>query len=450
MVLTLVVGAAGCAREEAPAPPPVTPTPAPPANGDADPEPPAGNHSQGITDTEILIGSTYVTSGFMAFIGVPIIDTIEAVFARANAQGGIAGRNLRLIHYDDGNDPVEGRILMERLLEEDEVFMLTVQSGVHVTPSLQWLRDFGIPIVNITGGIAEMYSEHDPGGTVFNIQPSNEHDGPLLLARAISESIFGPNRDEPLPEDVTIGMVYVNTPAGLDVHRGVMGLAAELGIEDQIIAEIVTPETYATVIQQFMDAGVGVVLGGILDSAGFVAAMDDAGWMAPWIGSYGTSTIASYNAETYNPLRPIYANAWAEFLSPEAEAMLEDFNNALTYHPTLDDDTRESYADNAFAVVGYFAAYVIVEALRRIEAAGIDFTWDNFVWAMESAPWHVAGTGGFDFANGRRMGVSDLALFYYTAEPDGAGGFDEFQGLIRPFESVDEILAKRGWVRNPS
>jgi len=446
LLCVLLVGAlfVGCAREDAPAPAPATPAPATP--GDAPPaEPPAavGEVSQGITDTEILIGSTFVNTGAAAFFGAPIIDTIEAVFARTNAHGGIAGRQIRFIHYDDQNDPVMGRVLLERLLEEDQVFALVGISGVQAGPSLEYMRDFGAPVINITGGIAFMYEEYDPGSNIFLIQPSNAWDGATMLARAISEPLFGVNRDEYLPADVVVGLMYANSDAGRDVYNSVMALAEELGMTDRIVADVVTPETYHTVIQSMMSANVGVLLAGSMDSLGITAAMHDAEWLVPFIGAYGTSTIQSFSPATFDYRRPVYSNTWADYTTPDAVRMLADLDDALTYHPTLDDATRISYADNNFARAGYSSAITLVIGLERLAASGLDFTWENFIHVMEQEYFDLGGFGRFSFANGRRMGITELAFFEYFAYMGEDGEWVERQDTVRPFETVEQILARR-------
>ena len=399
-----------------------------------------GETSQGITDDEILVGTTFVTSGAAAFIGVPIVDTFEAVINRVNEHGGIGGRQINLLAYDDGGDPAEGHVLLERLLEEHEVFALMGISGGSAPMSLGYMREFGAPVINITGGVGFMYEEYDPGSNIFLIQPSNAVDGPTLLARVIATPVFGENRDEYLADDAMIGVMVNATEAGDDITRGLEALAAELGISDRLMIEVVTADIYPTVIQQMMSNDVGVLINGTLDSMGIIAAMSDAGWYVPVFGAYGTSTVASYSPYTYDPRRPHFATIWAEDVSEQAIAMLDDMRDALNYHPGLDDETRDAYVDNGFARAGYITAIVLVHGLERLEASGMDWTWDNFIIAMESEPFNVGGVPEFSFADGRRMGVETMALWEYTAEQDASGEWEVSQAIVSGFMSIEEIL----------
>ena len=404
-----------------------------------------GDMAQGVTATEVVIGSSFVTSGVFAFVGRPLVDAAEAVIARANAHGGVGGRQIRMIHYCDANDPVTGRLMIERLIEEHQVFALVNINGVNAPMSFEYMRQSGVPTFGITGGISFMYEEYAPGSNIFHFTPSNEICGPLLLARAITESVFGPNRDQRLADDAMIGVMIGNNDAGHDSLRGIMELAEELGIADRIIAEIVTPDTYFPVIQQMMAANAGVLLLGLLDSMGVSAAMNDAGWLVPIFAAYGTSTIPSWSPHTYDPLRPVFANAWATPTMEFAPDMLADFNNALTYHPTLDEATRLSYADNNFAVVGYVTALVFIQGLERLADSGREWTWENFIWAMEQAPFFIQGFGPIDYTNGRRVGITEMALFEYVATPGPGGTWIEEQFIRHDFESLDEVLRRGGW-----
>ena len=90
---------------------------------------------------------------------------------------------------------------MERLVEQDEVFALVGLGGNIVESSLDYLKETGIPVINISSGLDVCYSDNDPGGNIFQIQPANMTDARYLIARVLHEPIFGPNKDEKLPEE---------------------------------------------------------------------------------------------------------------------------------------------------------------------------------------------------------------------------------------------------------
>src|ERR1022692_5001381 len=69
----------------------------------------------------IRIGSFLSVTGPAAFLGDPEQKTLEMVVERINAEGGVLGRKLQLITYDDGGDAEKARTFAKRLLDQDRV-----------------------------------------------------------------------------------------------------------------------------------------------------------------------------------------------------------------------------------------------------------------------------------------------------------------------------------------
>ncbi|MDO8595975.1 MAG: ABC transporter substrate-binding protein, partial [Sulfuricaulis sp.] len=71
---------------------------------------------QGVTDTEILLGSHVDLSGPIASVGVPVRDGLLFAAAEVNAAGGIHGRKLRILVEDNGYDPKKAVLVTQKLL----------------------------------------------------------------------------------------------------------------------------------------------------------------------------------------------------------------------------------------------------------------------------------------------------------------------------------------------
>lgn len=80
-------------------------------------------YDEGATDTEIKIGNTNPYSGNLSAYGV-IAKTIEAYFKMVNDGGGINGRKLNFITYDDGYSPPKTVEMVRKLVEEDKVLFV--------------------------------------------------------------------------------------------------------------------------------------------------------------------------------------------------------------------------------------------------------------------------------------------------------------------------------------
>jgi ABC-type branched-subunit amino acid transport system substrate-binding protein len=88
----------------------------------------------GITTSEIVLGQSCALTGPAQALGKGMEAGLNAYFARVNAEGGINGRNIRLISKDDGYEPDRAIANTRELIEKDKVFLLIGEVG---TPTSQ-------------------------------------------------------------------------------------------------------------------------------------------------------------------------------------------------------------------------------------------------------------------------------------------------------------------------
>ena len=99
------------------------------------------SHDHPLSGGEIKIGMSNAETGRIALLGIEIRQGCEAYFARVNKEGGVAGRRLVLVNYDDRYEPVETVSNAERLIDRDKVFALLDFLG---TPTCRAI----LPMVN--------------------------------------------------------------------------------------------------------------------------------------------------------------------------------------------------------------------------------------------------------------------------------------------------------------
>jgi len=88
----------------------------------------------GVTPTEIRFGGTTALSGPVSALGVQC-RAVEGVCRMVNEQGGIAGRKLSYILYDDGFSPPKTLEQTRRLIEQDRVaFLFTCSAPRRTMP----------------------------------------------------------------------------------------------------------------------------------------------------------------------------------------------------------------------------------------------------------------------------------------------------------------------------
>lgn len=113
---------------------------------------PQAVNEPGVTNTEIKLGSTFARSGPVANISGPIEQGVRAYLREVNEVGGICGRKLNLVGYDDGWNPQEGARLIRKLVEDDKVFFLSVvPSSLGLQAATEYLKEKGVPAVGTSG-----------------------------------------------------------------------------------------------------------------------------------------------------------------------------------------------------------------------------------------------------------------------------------------------------------
>src|SRR3984885_5531851 len=93
-------------------------------------------YDTGASDTEIKIGNIMPYSGPASAYGV-IGKTEQAYFDKINAEGGINGRKIKFISYDDGYSPPKAVEQARKLVESDEVLVVFNSLGTPSNSAIQ-------------------------------------------------------------------------------------------------------------------------------------------------------------------------------------------------------------------------------------------------------------------------------------------------------------------------
>jgi branched-chain amino acid transport system substrate-binding protein len=108
---------------------------------------------QGITDNRILIGSSLALGGHAGYLGTQTLHGAMAYLQHINAQGGIHGRKIEVISYDDGYDPPRCVTNTQKLIIQDKVFALFCFVGTPTTVKiLPLVEEAQIPVVGMFTG----------------------------------------------------------------------------------------------------------------------------------------------------------------------------------------------------------------------------------------------------------------------------------------------------------
>ena len=162
----------------------------------------------GATDTEIKIGNIAPYSG-PASSYATIAKTEAAYFKMINEAGGINGRKINFISYDDGYSPPKTVEQVRKLVESDEVFAIFQVVGTPGNSAIaKYLNQKGVPHTFVGSGATKWA---DPKNQPWSMgwQPNYQSEA-RIYARYIQKNYPGK----------TVGILYQNDDFGKDYLTG--------------------------------------------------------------------------------------------------------------------------------------------------------------------------------------------------------------------------------------
>jgi branched-chain amino acid transport system substrate-binding protein len=165
-------------------------------------------YDPGATDTEIKIGNIMPYSGPASAYGV-IGKTIDAYFKKLNAEGGINGRKINFISYDDAYSPPKAVEQVRKLVESDEVLLVFDPLGTPSNTAIQkYMNSKKVPQLFVATGATKW---NDPKNFPWTMgwQPSYQTEGQIYARYVLKEK---PN--------AKIAILYQNDDYGKDYLKG--------------------------------------------------------------------------------------------------------------------------------------------------------------------------------------------------------------------------------------
>ena len=185
-------------------------------------------YDTGATDTEIKIGNIMPYSGPASAYGV-IGKTEEAYFKKINDEGGINGRKINFVSYDDGYSPPKAVEQARKLVESDEVLAVFNPLGTPSNSAIQkYLNAKKVPQLFVATGASKWNDPKDFPWTM-GWQPSYQSEAHIYAKYLMKEK-----------PDGKVAVLYQNDDFGKDYMKG---LKEALGAKASMIT---TEESYET------------------------------------------------------------------------------------------------------------------------------------------------------------------------------------------------------------
>ena len=341
---------------------------------------------QGVTDTEIVLGSIQDLSGPLAGFGKQ--DRLGMMLAvdEINEQGGINGRKLRLIVEDSGYDPKKAVLAAQKLVNQDKIFMMMGHIGTAQNMAAMPVQ-FEKNVINFFPVTAarEMY---EPFHRLKYSFAATYYD---QMRRAVPQMI----KEKGLKKVCT---VYQDDDFGLEVLRGGEAGLKTMGMDYAEKTSFKRGSTdFSSQVAKMKAAGCEmVVLGTIIrETIGTIGESRKTGFNPVFLGSsaaytdlihklggkamdglYATMTVQNpYTDETSQPIR-----FWAN-----------------KYKTKFNEDPA------VFSVYGYLIINTFANAATK---AGKNLTTDSFIKVMDTMtiPTDIFGSAPATFSATKRLG----------------------------------------------
>jgi branched-chain amino acid transport system substrate-binding protein len=323
-------------------------------------------YDPGVTDTEIKIGNIMPYSG-PASAWSMVGRTEAAYFRKINAEGGINGRKINFISYDDAYSPPKAVEQARKLVESDEVLLIFGSLGTPSNTAIQkYMNAKKVPQLFVQTGATKW---NDPQNFPWTIgwQPNYQNE-----ARIYAKYIL---REKP---NARIAVLYQNDDYGKDYLRGLKdGLgdkAASLIIAEDAY-EIAEPTIDSHIVKmKSLNADVFVDITGPKFAAQAIRKAAEIGWKPlHFLNSVSTSIGA-----VIKPAGPENAQGIisVSYLMDPLDPQWKDDPGMKAFDNFLANDFRGGDRADSTVVSGYNVAQTLVQVLKQ---CGDDLTRENLM-----------------------------------------------------------------------
>src|ERR1700716_2606603 len=320
-------------------------------------------YDSGSGDTEIKIGNIMPYSGPASSYGV-IGKTEEAFFRMINAEGGVNGRKITFISYDDAYSPPKAIEQARKLVESDEVLLIFQSLG---TPSnsaiMKYMNAKKVPQLFVASG-GTKFGDPKNFPWTMGFQPNYQSEG-RIYAKYILEHF--PNGK--------IAVLWQNDDAGKDQFKGLKdGLGDKLGM---IIAdksyEVSDPSIDSQIVA-LHDSGADIFFSWAAPkgSAQAIRKVGELGWKPKFFLANTATTIAS----VLKPAGLEYAKGIisTQYVKDPTDPIWKDDPGVKKWRAFMGQYYPDGDKLNANNVYGYVLAQNMVQVLKQ---CGDDLTREN-------------------------------------------------------------------------
>jgi branched-chain amino acid transport system substrate-binding protein len=336
-------------------------------------------YDTGASDTEIKIGNIIPYSGPASAYGV-IGKTEAAYFNMINSQGGINGRKINFISYDDAYSPPKAVEQVRKLVESDEVLVVFNPLGTPSNTAIQkYLNGKKVPQLFVATGATKW---NDPKNFPWTIgwQPSYQSEAVIYAKYLLKEK-----------PSAKIGIIYQNDDFGKDYLKGFRdGLGAKaasmITIEDSYEVAEPTMDTHVVKVKS-ANPDVLMIFASPKFAAQIIRKTGELGWKPLQImTNVSISVGAVMQPAGFDNGQGVLS---ASYSKDGTDQQWKDDPGIKKWSAFLDKHFPEANKADSGTIYGYGAAQTLVKVL---EMCGDDLTRANIMKQAASLKDYVPDT----------------------------------------------------------
>ena len=342
---------------------------------------------QGVSKTEIVIGTIQDMSGPLASYGKQAKFGMQLRIDEVNEQGGVHGRKLKLLTEDSGYDPKKAVLGAQKLVNQDKIFIMAGHVGTahnNAAMPVQFEKNV-INFLPITAA-RDMYEPFHRLKYSFAVTYYDQ------IRTALPKLVKEKNAKR-------VCTIYQDDDYGLEVQRG-----AEAGLKT-INLEVVEKTSFKR---------------GATDFSSQVAKMKAANCDFVVLGTIIRETIGAIGESRKTGFNPVFLSPNAAYtdLIPKlgGKAMDGMYSTMTVQHPYLDETsqpirfwankykTKFNEDPGSVSIYGY---QIIDTFIRAAQKAGPALSTESFIKAMDTmtTPPDIFGSAEFTFTATKRLGT---------------------------------------------
>lgn len=352
----------------------------------------SGAQTQGVSKTEILVGTIQDFSGPLAGYGKQARNGMLLRIDEVNEQGGVHGRRLKLASEDSGYDPKKAVLAAQKLVNQDKIFIMAGHLGTAHNMAAMPVQ-FDKNVINFLPITAarEMYEPFHK--LKYSFAATYYDQMRLALPAMVKEK-----------NAKKVCTIYQDDDFGLEVQRGVEAGLKTINME---VAEKTSFKRGAT------------------DFSSQVAKMKASGCDLAVLGTIireTIGTIAEARKTGFNPTFLGSSAAYTDLIHKLGGKPMDGLYTTMTVqHPYLDEasqpirfwatkyKTKFNEDPTVFSVYGYS---IIDSFIRAAQKAGPALTTESFIKAMDTmtVPPDMFGSAEATYSPTKRLGSDKSRL----------------------------------------